>query len=162
MSGRIVLTRFREVPDQGIIGRFVLPNGISFYSMEQNWRNNAKGISCVPEGRYQLYLMNSPRFGPTAHLYGPPYEVYLQQDDVPAALAKAGRGRSHVLIHAANLAHELQGCIALGKSQGHLYSNKLGRRCQAILSSKLAIDSFYQWFEALNERTVSLEIKREL
>lgn len=156
----IELVRFSEVPQQGILGRFTLPNGVKYYSIEKNWEGNARRISCVPEGSYRLYLRNSPRFGPSAHLYNPIHEVYLTAEDIPGVMNKESRGRSHVLIHAANLAEQLQGCIALGMSKGHLYSNTLKQRCQAILTSKAAVEGFNEWFRSLRNQTEILTIRR--
>ena len=86
--------------DQGTFGRLQF-GGRSLFTTELPWRNNRQQRSCIPAGVYQVALVNSPRFG---RVYG--------VANVP--------GRSHVLIHAANLGGDidmgwqtqLQGCIA--------------------------------------------------
>lgn len=63
-------------------------------SIELPWRNNKRGISCIPEGRYRLNTRIHPQKGKQLVLRAVP-------------------GRSGILIHAANDAlKELRGCIA--------------------------------------------------
>jgi hypothetical protein len=74
-------------------------------TIELPWRNNQRQVSCIPEGRYELKMRLTPRFG--AHFW-------LQ--NVP--------GRSMILLHAFNDAlKESKGCIApvsriTGEGQG--------------------------------------------
>ena len=91
--GEIVLQRWAYHPDAtlGII-KF---SDIEFWSVERPWLDNKPNISCIPVGEYELKWRESPKFGPT-----------WQLEDVP--------GRTPILIHAANFAYQLQGCIALG------------------------------------------------
>lgn len=89
--------------------------------------------SCIPAGRYLCELVNSPRFG---RVYG--------VRNVP--------GRSHVLIHAANLAGDveagwdtqLHGCIAPFERLGAM-RNKAGRMQAAGLVSKPALRRLMDW-----------------
>jgi Family of unknown function (DUF5675) len=58
------------------------------------WGNNQAGVSCIPEGTYELTNRWSLKFG-----------RHLQILNVP--------GREYILIHPANEAlRELKGCIA--------------------------------------------------
>jgi hypothetical protein len=68
-------------------------------SLERGWLNNAKMISCIPEGVYPLRLERSDRFNMDL------WEVY----DVP--------NRSECKYHAANFSRQLNGCIALGEKR---------------------------------------------
>jgi len=71
-----------------------LSNIFSCYTIELSWKNNAKNISCIPNGVYNLSLHNSKKFKNT-----------LLLNNVP--------NRAGILIHCANSAKsELQGCIA--------------------------------------------------
>jgi hypothetical protein len=64
------------------------------YTIELPWKNNQAGVSCIPEGKYDLVKRWSPKFG-----------SHLQILNVP--------GRELILIHPANDALlELRGCIA--------------------------------------------------
>lgn len=63
-------------------------------AIELPWKDNARNISCIPEGKYPLAKRYSKRFG-----------WHILVKDVP--------GRSGILIHLANNAmKELRGCIA--------------------------------------------------
>jgi len=102
-------------------------------TLELPWRDNRRQRSCIPPGVYQCALVNSPRFG---RVYG--------VRDVP--------GRTHILIHAANLAGDvelgwttqLHGCIALAKSTG-LMRNAKGRMQTAALVSRPAVNELMAW-----------------
>lgn len=82
-------------------------NGVSFFTIEQPWRDNKIGESCVPAGTYRLIPYSSPTHGATyclsnseLNIYGPgPFPV---------------GGRSYCELHSANWARQLEGCIALG------------------------------------------------
>jgi hypothetical protein len=69
-------------------GRFIC------YTIELPWLNNAKRISCIPEGKYLLRRRYSPKF-----------QWHIEVADV--------ENRSFILFHPANNAQkELNGCIA--------------------------------------------------
>ncbi|BAV04717.1 hypothetical protein SAMN05421788_11181 [Filimonas lacunae] len=78
----------------GTNGKLYVGDDLLCYTIELPWRDNEPGLSCIPEGCYEVTLRDSKRFG--RHLYLP---------HVP--------GRSFILIHPANSAlKELRGCIA--------------------------------------------------
>lgn len=103
------------------------------YTIELPWRENRRQISCIPPGSYRCAIVQSPRFGRV-------YEV------------KDVQGRSHVLIHSANLAGDaalgwttqLQGCIAPGERRGKM-PNNAGRMQNAVLVSRPALSRFMRW-----------------
>jgi hypothetical protein len=84
------------------------------HTIELPWKDNQKGVSCIPEGRYEIVKRYSPRF-----------QWHLLVKGVPQ--------RSVVLIHPANDAlRELKGCIApvctlTGAGKGLLSKNALTR-----------------------------------
>jgi hypothetical protein len=82
---------------QGTFGRL-----LGFYTLELPWKDNQQGISCIPAGLYECRYTLSPRMKKYT------FEV-LQV-----------RGRSGIRIHAANLASQLRGCIALGEKLGRI------------------------------------------
>jgi hypothetical protein len=102
-------------------------------ALELPWRDNRRQRSCIPPGTYECAIVRSPRFG---RVYG--------VHDVP--------GRSHVLIHAANLAGdaelgwttELQGCIAPFRTLG-LMRNNAGAMQAAGLVSRPALGELMTW-----------------
>ena len=56
---------------------------------------NQKNISCIPEGKYEVHRIYSPKFGNCFHV-----------QDVP--------GRSAILIHKGNYTKDTRGCILVG------------------------------------------------
>ena len=114
------LTREIKTPEF-TLGRFSIDDQMFYWTVERPWKDNTPKISCIPEGKYQIKLQPSPHFGrdmPT-----------LQ--DVP--------GRSHILIHPANLASELEGCIAIG----------LARTKNGVGASQVAFSDFMKRLETL-------------
>jgi len=118
--------------DQGTFG--VLTFGADVvHSLELPWRGNMRQKSCIPVGTYKCALVKSPRFG----------SVYGIQN-VP--------GRTHVLIHSANLAGDvdkgwttqLHGCISLHMRSG-VMRNTAGVMQQAGLVSKPAVSRLMEW-----------------
>lgn len=84
----------RRYDPQGTNGDLLMAGQRLCHTIELPWRQNARRISCIPEGRYALRLCHSARYG-----------EHLEVTGVP--------GRSAILIHAANDAlKELKGCIA--------------------------------------------------
>lgn len=89
--------------DTGVFGRLYV-NGRDFgVTVEQPWRDNAKGRSCVPEGDYELRPWDSDRYGRMVVLVNPALQVYATEAAVPRE--QRGIARSACLIHAANWPH---------------------------------------------------------
>ena len=89
----IDLKRF-AYPPKGTLG-VIDYSGERFYTIERPWLDNTVRISCIPEGVYNMGWRESPKFGET-----------WQVQDV--------QNRTYILIHTANYAKEVQGCIGLG------------------------------------------------
>lgn len=100
----------------------------SFFTIEQPWRDNAKGASCVPEGIYDLIPYASPKHGPT---------WYLKSDALGVGGPEAGR--SFCELHAANFARQLEGCVAFGLSGAPMFDPATGVVEPAVESSRAAI-----------------------
>lgn len=93
----LTLRRMVETP-HGTLGQFSLEDGTTLFSMERRADGDHPRI---PAGIHEIHL-------DTYHKGGyPAYEI-----TVP--------GRTRILIHAANRARELLGCIAPGRSLGFL------------------------------------------
>ena len=84
------------------------------YSLERRWIPDSPGgrpsQSCVPAGTYSLRFHRRPDRMRVVALDNPGLSVYHQKWDRPNNV-----GRWMILIHAANLVHELVGCIAPGR-----------------------------------------------
>jgi hypothetical protein len=85
-------------------------------TLELPWRDNQRGISCIPEGVYECKMAHSPSRG---------YPVYWLQN-VP--------GRQDVQIHIGNFPKDIRGCILLGEERGD----------NQVVHSKVAFDKFME------------------
>ena len=85
-------------------------------TLELPWRDNQRGISCIPEGTYECKAARSPSRG---------YPVCWLQD-VP--------GRQDVQIHIGNFPKDIRGCILLGRERG----------VNQVVHSKVAFDKFME------------------
>ncbi len=128
--------------DDGSPGVLILGNQPICLTLEENWRDNEKGLSCIPAGSYLCRRRNTPQHGDT-------FEVM----DVP--------GRTAILIHSGNTEADTEGCILLGKE----YSTIRARDDQsglievqlAVLNSKMA---FIQFMLLTGDReTFALHVK---
>lgn len=133
MTAAAVVTLQRlDSGDEGTFGRLSF-GGVQLLSIELPWRNNLVQRSCIPPGVYSCALVRSPKFG---HVYA--------VRNVP--------GRSAILLHAANLAgnidvgwqSQLYGCIAPCRRLGRL-RNKYGLMQQAGLVSRSAVAELQDW-----------------
>ena len=107
---KIILKRI-DSNEECTLGALFLDDKEICKTLELPWRDNQKGISCIPTGEYKLSPYPSSRFG----------EVYIV-NDVP--------NRTGILIHTGNTASDIEGCILVGGSYGKLN----GKR--AVLNSK--------------------------
>ena len=95
--------------------------GKRWQTMERPWVPSdksvagTKGVSCVSPGKYRLEPHNSEAHREVWALVAPILDVYHFEGDVP--MQSRGSARTTVLIHSANYASELRGCIAPGKER---------------------------------------------
>lgn len=99
----------------GTNGMLFLHGRLLCYTIELPWLNNAKGLSCIPEGTYRLTRRYSPRF--KDHL-----------------LVNGVTGREFILLHPANDAGaELRGCIApVSKLTGEGKGTESRKACKLV------------------------------
>ena len=96
-----------------------------FVSVERPWANNQHMISCIRPGSYTCKRINSPKHG----------DCFQVMDDT----------RDMIEIHSANLAVQLEGCLAFGMQFGEVNGTP------AVMNSKQAIEAFMAMQEGLNE-----------
>jgi hypothetical protein len=115
-----------ESSEQGTFGTLFVPHAdFRCFSGEPPWKNNRKGVSCIPTGKYLVNIRQS-------HKYGTVYHVRNVID------------RSYILIHSGNLCGDIEkglkshtsGCILLGQTKGWLLGQK------AILNSRAITKKF--------------------
>lgn len=66
-------------------------------TLELPYRNNAKGASCIPLGKYKVVGRTSPKYGNHFHVL-----------DV--------ENRDYILFHQGNFNYQIRGCILVGSS----------------------------------------------
>jgi hypothetical protein len=121
------LTRFYHT--LGTAGLFEAGT-LRLHTLEPAWANNDAGVSCVPEGPYDLIPWNSPRHPNTYAL-----------DNVALGVTWDGRQgtRSACLLHAGNFAQDSEGCILFGLTDAPMMNPRTGEITLAIESSAAAI-----------------------
>lgn len=102
-------------------------------TLELPWRDNQRGISCIPEGTYECKLAWSP---------SRKRKVYWLQN-VP--------GREAVQIHIGNFTKDIRGCILVGTTRN---KNSIG-------ASRVAFDKFMERMED-KDFTLTIESKEAL
>lgn len=89
----------REYGKFQTLGRLVIFDGkeilLKVLTLELPDLGNQTNISCIPEGKYKVHRIYSPKFGNCFHV-----------QDVP--------GRSAILIHRGNYTKDTMGCILVG------------------------------------------------
>lgn len=96
----LILMRDAQTPD-GTFGTLALP-GYALFTLEEDWRDNAKGRSCIPAGTYTLVRTIYYKHG---------YETF-EVTGVP--------GRSRILIHPGNTEEDTEGCVLVGLRIGQV------------------------------------------
>ena len=84
-------------------GRLYADDEWMCYTIERPWKDNERRISCIPEGTYPLFTKEYGRF----------WEKYK----FPIPILGDTSPRSEILIHPANYARELAGCIGVGNKK---------------------------------------------
>lgn len=112
--------------DNETIGEIIIGSDFRLECIERPWKDNQARVSCIPEGTYPLGLRNSPIVYRTTRRRARTYEYGYEVQNVP--------NRTVIMLHIANTASELMGCIAPGLSRGHI------RTEAAVLSSGDAFD----------------------
>ena len=100
------LSRAPSTPNE-TCGDWLSDSGFAAKTIERIWLNDAPNISCEKEGEYLCLWQFSKAHG--RNLY------HLQTTD----------GRGGIEIHAANVADQLRGCIAIGDSLTQFGKNSI-------------------------------------
>lgn len=131
---KITLLRYGYLPEC-TLGKLLLPE-LTLHTIERPWvpdpdghPGGHQGQSCVPDGLYRLVPHHSAKFPFSYALVNETLGVY--HDFRPVAQSW---GRTAILVHSANRAGELLGCIAPGMRRGMLAGQ------MAVLDSVAAMD----------------------
>lgn len=118
------LTKSIEIPTFGVL---IAENHIPFaLTLERPWRDNQRGISCIPTGAYVCGRVSSPKFGMT-------FQVLNVS------------GRQEILFHKGNIQEDSHGCILVGERFEPLYGEP------GILSSQEGFDEFLRIVAKVND-----------
>lgn len=110
--------------------------GFRLFTLEDAWRDNKNGISCVPEGRYVLERHESAKYGQTWAMVNHALGVYHWPGDRPN-----GEGRFACLCcHSGNHAGDVEGCILVGLTAG--LGPRNGRQEPHVWHSRDAVAQF--------------------
>ena len=129
---RLKLQRISYRPDCVLGVLYDSENDAMFATIERPDLGNNPEISCIPEGEYICSPYSSFKFKDVWELQNVP-------------------GRKKILIHSANRAAELRGCLALGRTHGKLSG------VPAVISSKIAIAGLRKHVGAGNEFVLVIE-----
>ena len=129
----LILERFAEIPEQGTFGRFYHRGNYLGYSVEKEYKNNTPFTSCVPTGRYELIPFSSKKYGEVLSLSNSENNIYVKKEDTVYVTDRYG-----ILIHSANWANQLQGCIAPGKDLSFSNNSFMVTNSKNTLSSLLS------------------------
>ena len=125
------LTRITTHPKQGTFGALTIDGTPFSVDLEPSNMDNKKFLSCIPEGRYMIRPIVSPKFGKT-------WEVV----DVP--------DRENIMFHAGNWAFNTDGCIILAQHFGKLH----GR--WAVLNSGNTFKAFLSTMDGEKEAELTI------
>ena len=144
-----ILERFCDCEEMGVFGRLLVSGQQLAYTVEQPWRDNKPFKSCVPAGRYEAKRYKSKKYRiDTFALYNPSLNVYVSD--------QGGDSRYSCLFHPANWAHQLQGCIALGKGLLAGLDEREDKYGWMVTRSRPAIDEFLEMLIQENEFTIDI------
>lgn len=138
MSKTILLTRFNYGPD-GTFGNLLFPTYEQFPTVEQPWNNNIPFKSCIPDGVYHLEKRASNKvWESSGQEFREGWEVVGVRD------------RDLCMLHPANWAYELAGCIAPGLSY-EISKARNGKYLNSVMSSREAFRQVMALLDQHNE-----------
>ena len=133
---KLALTRLAFRPD-GVCGVLLARDDDGYLplcvTLEDPWKQNLTGVSCIPAGLYRCRRHSSARYPDTFVVM-----------DVP--------GRTGILLHAGNTHRDTQGCILIGRDWGTIDGN-LG-----IFNSAAAFKDLLRWLASGGVDEFDLEI----
>lgn len=112
--------------ENSTIGELFINGELYCYTLELPWKDNQRGISCIPEGTYKVTIdwSNSKKTW-LPHVL-----------DVP--------DRDGVRIHTGNTPEDIEGCILVGQSKG----------IDTVSNSRKAFGPFFQRLYEAKEATL--------
>jgi len=132
------ITRY-NTGDKGTFGELIIDGKKKYYTVEKPDAGNVPYISSIPAGKYTMIPHYSPSRGDLLCLVNKDLGVTHYKDDIP-------NNRFAILIHVANYASDVEGCIGLGT----------GKTDTMVTNSKKAIKSFYDIVSPYEEHSIEI------
>ncbi len=111
-------------------------SGMTFCTLEEPWKDNKRGISCIPNGTYKV----------VPHGWEAASKVRFKR----AYRLLGTEPRTAILIHRGNTVDDIEGCILVGTNHGTL------RGKAAVLNSEKAMNALRG---IIGQKEFTLEIK---
>jgi 7-cyano-7-deazaguanine synthase in queuosine biosynthesis len=115
----------RRIATQGkqITGEIIRGGQVVAKTIELEWKNNARRISCIPIGTYTVVKRTSNKYGNHFHLLNVP-------------------GRNMILIHSGNYYSDSLGCIIVGDAHKDIDGDGM----VDVINSKVTLSRMYTTF----------------
>jgi uncharacterized protein DUF5675 len=132
---KVTLVRVESFTD-GVFGLMELPGGLTLHTVEDDWKDNQRNESCIPNGEYELVRT----------IYHKHKIETFEVVDVP--------NRDRCLVHTANTEEDVQGCIGVGMRPGTFSvvdeddPQKRRKNKRGVVDSRIAFGKF---MEALSQ-----------
>ncbi len=134
----VFLIRDTKVTNKATLGTcYVLNNNRCIFkseSLERAWVDNQIGISCLPEGVFDLELEYSHKFKKLL------WEI------------KGAEPRTECKFHAANYWMQLNGCIALGQNRRHIDRDSI----PDVTNSRYTMSLFHKAMEGATKAVLHI------
>lgn len=127
MQGKQVELRLERLTEVhgAMLGRLTVPSlNFPLWTLEDAWRGNAKGVSCIPLGTYGCAPHGWEEKSPVK------FKRVWEVLSVP--------NRSAILIHSGNTHEDVEGCILVGMEM------KITSNSASVLRSREAVDILRQ------------------
>lgn len=125
--------------DDGTIGVLLSGSVPVCLTLEEEWKDNERNISCIPLGSYTCRRVTTPKHGTTYEVAGVP-------------------GRSAILFHSGNTEEDTMGCIITGREFGWMTvkdeDSGAERTKLAVLRSREAFSQFMEAVDGKQEFTL--------
>jgi len=136
---KLTLLRLEQRPETVKRGIILVNGSPKWTTLELPWQDNAKSISCIPEGTYTCERVANRRLH-----NGKDIRATFEVCDVP--------NRDGILFHTGNRKQDTQGCILIGQG----FSDFKGELW--IVNSRLAFADFLEYTQ--KEEDFTLVIKQ--
>lgn len=137
MIDTIILERWADHPDHGVLGEIYHEGKLICKTIERPWVNNRPFVSCIPARTYELE--------PFARSNGD--EVYCLTNEFGNVVRTKGEmpangGRYAILIHEGNWMTDFAGCIGPGKGYANDYDSEGVKRFMVTNSTDATRELF--------------------